>query len=289
VESDNELDISSDYTWSNETIQTEQTRDLVLDKVRSWVAGGLRPRPKELDSESQEVKALVSRWTELAVIDGLLVRFRQGKSQVVLPQMRQIVFRHMHASPLSAGHMGRDRTYRRLREKAWWPGYRFDVYKWMRRCVACQLAKPSPGCGRMPLVQERAGAPFERVALDLIGSLPPLQLGKVYLLVMQDCYTKWVETAPLPNKSTPVVAEAFANTWVAVAGTVLAVPPFQIEVLKKIVLFSQALKINENHYEKHRIYNSIQMIIGTNIQPLTVSGGYAYLVPCTVTKHPCVY
>jgi transposase InsO family protein len=28
------------------------------------------------------------------------------------------------------------------------------------------------------------------------------------MLVMQDCYTKWVETAP-------VVAEAFANTWVA--------------------------------------------------------------------------
>jgi hypothetical protein len=66
----------------------------------------------------------------------------------------------------------------------------------------------------MPLVQERAGAPFERVALDLIGPLPPSRLGKVYLLVMQDCYTKWVETAPLPNKSAPVVAEAFANTWV---------------------------------------------------------------------------
>jgi hypothetical protein len=69
----------------------------------------------------------------------------------------------------------------------------------MRRCLACQLAKPGPGRGRMPLLQERAGAPFERVALDLIGPLPLSRRGKVYLLVMQDCYTKWVEMAPLAN------------------------------------------------------------------------------------------
>jgi hypothetical protein len=80
------------------------------------------------------------------------------------------------------------------------------------KCVACQLGKPGPERGRMSLVQERAGAPFERVALDLIGPLPPSRRGKVYLLVMQDCYTKWVKMAPLPNKSAQVVAEAFANT-----------------------------------------------------------------------------
>jgi hypothetical protein len=72
--------------------------------------------------------------------------------------------------------------------------------------------------GRMTLLQERAGAPFERVALDLIGPLPPSRRGKVYLLVMQDCYTKWVETAPLANKTAPVVAEAYANTSVARCG-----------------------------------------------------------------------
>jgi hypothetical protein len=174
--------------------------------VRLWVESGRKPTPEALDAESQEVRSLVSRWSELSIKDGLLVRLRLGKTQVVLPyRLRKDVFRHMHASPLSAGHMGRDGTYRRLREKAWWPGYRADVYEWMRRCLACQLAKPGPGRGRMPLVQERAGAPFERVALDLIGPLPPSRRGKVYLLVMQDCYSKWVETAPLSNKSAPVV------------------------------------------------------------------------------------
>jgi hypothetical protein len=156
-------------------MREEQDEDDVVSRVQAWVAMGAKPSPEELDAESQETRALVSRWSELAIVEGVLVRLRQGSSQ-----LWHGVFRHMHASPLSAGHMGRDQTYKRLRDKAWWSGYRSDVYEWIRWCVACQLAKPGPGRGRMPLVQERAGAPFERVALDLIGPLPPSRRGKVY-------------------------------------------------------------------------------------------------------------
>jgi hypothetical protein len=67
-----------------------------------------------------------------------------------ISSFRRDVGRHMHASALSAGHMGRDRTYKRLRDKAWWPGYCSDMYERMHRCVACQLAKL--GRDRMPLV-----------------------------------------------------------------------------------------------------------------------------------------
>jgi hypothetical protein len=54
----------------------------------------------------------------------------------------------------------------------------------------------------------------ERVALDLLGPLPLPDMEKVYLLAIQDCNTKWVEMAPLPNKSASVIAEVFANMWV---------------------------------------------------------------------------
>jgi hypothetical protein len=61
-------------------------------------------------------------------------------------------------------------------------------------------------------MQERTGAPFERVALDLVGPMPPPRRGKVYLLVMQDCFTKWMEVVAIPNKTAWVVAAAFADT-----------------------------------------------------------------------------
>ena len=111
--------------------------------------------------------------------------------------------------------MGRDRTYIRIRTRGWWPNYKSDLTRWVRACRSCQLAKPGPGRGRMPLTQERSGAPFERVALDLIGPLPPSRTGKRYLLVMQDTFTKWLEVAPLVNKTTIAVADAFTGTWVA--------------------------------------------------------------------------
>eukprot|EP00918_Siedleckia_nematoides_P076935 GHVU01168152.1.p2 GENE.GHVU01168152.1~~GHVU01168152.1.p2 ORF type:complete len:117 (+),score=6.71 GHVU01168152.1:321-671(+) len=77
--------------------------------------------------------------------------------------------------------------------------------------VSCQLAKPGPGRGRLPLVQERAGSPFDRVALDLVGPMPPSRRGKRYLLVIQDCFTKWLEVVPIPNKTSLVVTEAFTT------------------------------------------------------------------------------
>jgi hypothetical protein len=161
-----------DYSCTNKVKKLEQDNDdAIISRVRDWVGREERPPPSELEAEGQEVRQLACRRTELDVLDGILMHMRQGKT--VLPHnLRQVVFRHMHASPLSAGHMGRDRTYRHLREKACWPCYRPDIYEWMRRRLACQLAKPGPGRGRMPLIRERACAPFVLVALDLMVLCP---------------------------------------------------------------------------------------------------------------------
>jgi hypothetical protein len=110
--------------------------------------------------------------------------------------------------------MGRDRTYFHVRRKGWWPGYRADITEWVKSCHHCQLVKPGPGKGKQRLKQERVGAPRERVAIDLIGPLPPSRRGKKYLVVMQDCFSKWVEVDVIATKKTTVVAQSFVNTWV---------------------------------------------------------------------------
>ena len=85
--------------------------------------------------------------------------------------------------------MGRDRTYVRVCTRAWWPGYKSDLTHWVQACTSCQLAKQGARKREAPMVQERAGAPFERVALDLVGPLPPSWNGRCNLLVIQDCFT----------------------------------------------------------------------------------------------------
>jgi len=51
------------------------------------------------------------------------------------------------------------------------------------------------------------GAPFERVQMDVLGSLPLTVSGNKYLLVVVDCFTKWVEAFPLKNIRARTVAE----------------------------------------------------------------------------------
>ena len=40
-------------------------------------------------------------------------------------------------------------------------------------------------------------APFERIQMDVLGPLPITFLGNKYLLVVVDCFTKWLEVFPL--------------------------------------------------------------------------------------------
>jgi len=51
-----------------------------------------------------------------------------------------------------------------------------------------------------------AGAPFERMSIDLTGPHCRTARGSVYILTCIDVFTKWTEAFPLPNKEAAVVA-----------------------------------------------------------------------------------
>ena len=47
------------------------------------------------------------------------------------------------------------------------------------------------------------GVPFERIAMDLAGPLPQTDRGNVYILVIFDYFTKYVEAFALPDQRAP--------------------------------------------------------------------------------------
>ena len=51
------------------------------------------------------------------------------------------------------------------------------------------------------------GAPFERIALDILGPLPRTKQGNKYLLVNEDYFSKWLEAIPIRNQESTTVAK----------------------------------------------------------------------------------
>jgi len=82
--------------------------------------------------------------------------------------------------------------------------------EWCKMCKINLAKKGLPDKGKSPLQTYNVGAPFERVQLDVFGSLSITSAGNRYLLVAVDCF-KWVKAFPLKNIRSKTIAETFLN------------------------------------------------------------------------------
>ncbi|XP_071580822.1 uncharacterized protein [Temnothorax nylanderi] len=67
------------------------------------------------------------------------------------------------------------------------------------------------------------GVLYKRLQMDILGPLPITTSGNRYLLVIVDCFTKWVEAFPLRNIRASTVAEVFVNQVISRHGVPLEV------------------------------------------------------------------
>ena len=129
---------------------------------------------------------------------------------------RQSILQEAYDDPQS-GHLGTQKTSMRVCLRYYWPGYFRDVNKYVRSCTICQICKVeqlSPaGLMGYRVVEE----PWIIVAADIMGPLPRSRLGFQYILVIQDLFTKWVETVPLRLATGKKIESAFRerilNRW----------------------------------------------------------------------------
>ena len=136
--------------------------------------------------------------------------------QLVLPlQCRQTALQLAHDIPL-AGHMGKEKTARRVLQRFYWPTLYRDVAKYCRSCGVCQ--KSSQRRVRhaplipLPIVEE----PFQRIAMDIVGPLPRSRSGNRYILVICDYATRYPEAVPLKSIDAEHVAEELVKLFARV-------------------------------------------------------------------------
>ena len=67
------------------------------------------------------------------------------------------------------------------------------------------------------------GAPWERMAIDILGPLLRSEDGNRYLMVVEDYFTKWTEAIPIPNAEAITVGRNLVKRIVNIFGVPLSI------------------------------------------------------------------
>lgn len=75
------------------------------------------------------------------------------------------------------------------------------------------------------------GAPFERIALDILGPLPRTKQGNKYLRITEGYFSKWLDAIPLRNQEAPTIAKKLVERIVSIFGVPLSIHSDQVRTL----------------------------------------------------------
>ena len=167
--------LSIDSSWVSHQ-RSDVDLQMIISKLREFQT---RPTRVEMGPMNNELLTLWGQWGSLIVKDGTLYRKWEKYAgdiwQFVVPKCdRDEVLKEAHGGR-TTGHLGGERTFRRIQERFYWPGYRRHVDRFCASCRECLRRNPPGKYAVMPLGLRVVGRPFERVAVDVLG---PLKVSK---------------------------------------------------------------------------------------------------------------
>ena len=131
--------------------------------------------------------------------------------QIVVPiRFRSHIMQLAHDSPM-AGHLGVNKTYRKVAKHFFWPKSRKDIADYCRTCPECQQVGKSAHTPKVaPLNPIPAfGEPFSRLIIDCVGPLPKTKKGNLYLFTIMCASTRFPEAIPLHSIKSKQIVQAF--------------------------------------------------------------------------------
>lgn len=113
------------------------------------------------------------------------------------PEEKANLIYENHATKIG-GHKEVNKIYHRLRQNFYWPTMKrdiqeYEIYKrYLRNCRNCQIKKLTKIKTKQPmLIIDTPGAAFDKISMDVMGSLPIIKNNNSYILTIQDLLTKY--------------------------------------------------------------------------------------------------
>lgn len=199
-EDDNMVLASFDDSIHRNRIIAEQDFDPFLSDIKRYLRlenlSGIFPRDRIAIHAS---RAYIGE-------DGLLWRYIGPKDKlwedenmffrVWIPMSLKNQIISLFHDNITAGHLGRNKTYHKLEDRVFWTGMAKDVGTYIKNCEACVRAKPIlyPPAPNSSYVAE---APWEVISVDLAGPYCKSSKQSTVLFILLDVFSKWVSIFPL--------------------------------------------------------------------------------------------
>ncbi|GFY08216.1 hypothetical protein TNCV_1356271 [Trichonephila clavipes] len=189
--------------WSDESVRKDQ---LAYPEIKPIIefkeSSDEKPSWQDIAPFHPTTKRYWALWDSLHLRNGVLYRKWEsddGKTfrwQLILRQKRiSTVLKELHGSPTGC-HFVAMKTLQKVR-------------KGPRKRTR----------GRLQLYN--VGAPFQRIAFEILGPLPRSSDGNNNILVVMDNFTKWPETYPIHDQKASTVAEVLVQHWISRFGVPL--------------------------------------------------------------------
>ena len=88
------------------------------------------------------------------------------------------------------------------------------IQKYIQGCLQCQIKKLVRVKTKNPIViTDTLTTAFDKIPMDIVGPLPETKSGNLYILTIQDNFTKYSLAIPVPNHHSGTIADAFVKKF----------------------------------------------------------------------------
>lgn len=201
-------------------IRDQQCRDIDLSILWKWLESATKPSQQELAISSLDSKFYWRNRSDFFT-DNKVIYYKSTEflPLLVVPySMRDQILIACHGQ-ITASHLSADKTFAALRQYFYWRGSSTSCKLFVGSCAICSLNKGPGKAPKAQLITYHAGTAMERVHVDILGPFPESYQHNIYILMVVDQFTKWLECYPMPDQTAETVARNLVDNFISRKGS----------------------------------------------------------------------